>query len=90
MPKRSEIRVYTHDGCPGGERALSFFHLHDIEIQVKDIGKDPSARDEFQRFGYFATPVIIINGNELIGFDVEEVQHLLENIDYTSSNGEEG
>lgn len=71
------IVVYTHQGCPGGNRAIAFFLDHHIPIHVKDIINDLAARDEFQKLGCFATPVIIIDDQKFLGFDEEEVQYLL-------------
>ncbi|MNL60670.1 hypothetical protein D3C87_1845060 [compost metagenome] len=34
-----------------------------------DIGRDVSARSEFLRKGYRGTPVIVIGGETIVGFD---------------------
>lgn len=77
MNSKRTIVVYTHKGCPGGDRAISYFHNHGVPVQVKDIVNDPQARDEFQKHGCFATPVIMINERKFIGFEEEEVEQLL-------------
>lgn len=71
------IVLYTHEGCPGGNRAISYFQHNGIPVQVKDIVNDPDALDEFQKQGCFATPVIIIDGKKFVGFDEEEVEQVL-------------
>lgn len=71
------IVLYTHTGCPGGDRAISYFRNRGIPVDVKDIVQDPQARTEFQRCGCFATPVIVIGSRKLIGFDEDEVSAIL-------------
>lgn len=77
MNSNLDIIVYTHKGCPGGDRAISYFHDNGISIQVKDIMNDPQALDEFQKQGCFATPVIVIDGKQFVGFDEDEIESLL-------------
>lgn len=77
MVFKRDIVVYTHKGCPGGDRAVSYFQYNGIPVQVKDILNDPDALDEFQKQGCFATPVIIIDGKKFVGFDEEEVEQVL-------------
>ncbi|WP_054967911.1 glutaredoxin family protein [Alicyclobacillus ferrooxydans] len=77
MDSKKSIVLYTHKGCPGGERAISYFHENDIPIQIKDIVNDPDALNEFREHGCFATPVIMIDGKKFVGFDEEEVEQVL-------------
>lgn len=77
MDSRRDIVLYTHKGCPGGDRAISYFTHHDIPVQIKDIVNDPNALNEFREHECFATPVIIIDGRKLVGFDEEEVEQVL-------------
>ncbi|MCF8566624.1 glutaredoxin family protein [Alicyclobacillus tolerans] len=77
MDFKKNIVLYTHKGCPGGERAISYFHENDIPVQIKDIVNDPDALNEFREHGCFATPVIIIDGKKFVGFDEEEVEQVL-------------
>lgn len=77
MDFNKDIVLYTHKGCPGGERAISYFHENDIPVQIKDIVNDPDALNEFREHGCFATPVIMIDGKKLVGFDEEEVEQVL-------------
>ncbi len=77
MDSKRAIVVYTHKGCPGGDRAISYFHNNGIPVQVKDIVNDRRALEEFQKHGCFATPVIMIDGRKFVGFDEEEVEKLL-------------
>lgn len=77
MNSSQSIVLYTHTGCPGGNRAMNYFHEHGIPVEIKDIGSDPKAFEEFQRHGCFATPVIIIGRRKFVGFDEEEIAQAL-------------
>ncbi len=77
MKAKQTIFVYTHKGCPGGDRAISYFQQSGIPVLIKDIVNDPDAMVEFRKHGCFATPVVIIDGIKLVGFDEEEVERLL-------------
>ncbi|GMA64245.1 glutaredoxin family protein [Alicyclobacillus fastidiosus] len=69
MGFKREIVLYTHKGCPGGDRAISYFHQNGISVQIKDIINDPVALNEFRENGCFATPVLMIDGRKFVGFN---------------------
>ena len=77
MNFKRTIVIYTHKGCPGGDRAISYFHSNGIPIQIKDIVNDREALEEFQKHGCFATPTIMIDGEKFFGFDEDEVGQFL-------------
>ncbi len=44
----------------------------------KNIRDDPAALEELQRLGYRATPVTVIDGEAVVGFDRGKLMRLLE------------
>ena len=44
---------------------------------VKDIRADQTALQELVRLGFRATPVTLIDGEAVVGFDPEKLQRLL-------------
>lgn len=44
---------------------------------VKDIAADPAAREELVQRGYRATPVAIVAGEIVVGFDRGRLERLL-------------
>lgn len=44
---------------------------------AKNIREDPAALAEFQRLGYQATPITIIDGDVVVGFDRGKIERLL-------------
>lgn len=71
------IFVYTHSGCPGGERALRYFTHHGLAASPRDIAQDVDARREFLALGCIGTPVILIGGEKFIGFDEPTIEQTL-------------
>lgn len=46
-------------------------------MQERDIAKDAAAMDDLKRLGYMTTPVILINGTVIVGFDTEKIDNAL-------------
>lgn len=59
------------------EREKEFLSQKGILFTAKNIREDPAALAEFQRLGYQATPVTIIDGDVVVGFDRGKIQRLL-------------
>ena len=41
-----------------------------IQFEDRDITKDPSALLELQKLGFMTTPVTLVDGKVIVGFDV--------------------
>lgn len=54
-----------------------FLAEHGIEFEIRDVTKDPQALEELKGLGYAATPVTIIDGEIVIGFDLDKLKELL-------------
>ncbi len=48
-----------------------------MQFTVKDIRADKSAMDELIKMGFRATPVTLIDGEAVVGFDREKLDKLL-------------
>lgn len=59
------------------EREKEFLSQKGILFTAKNIREDPTALAEFQRLGYQATPVTIIDGEVVVGFDRGKIERLL-------------
>ncbi|MGH2426518.1 MAG: glutaredoxin family protein [bacterium] len=54
-----------------------FLHQKGIPYTEKDISKDEKAFDELVNMGYSATPVTIIDGEAVVGFNRAKIEQLL-------------
>ncbi|RLQ90607.1 glutaredoxin family protein [Falsibacillus albus] len=75
---KANVIVYSQPACPPCEFTKMFLKDNHIEFVEKNIKSDPSARKELmQTYNAFSTPVIVINGEAIIGFDQEKITSLL-------------
>lgn len=54
-----------------------FLHQKGITYAEKDISRDERALDELTEKGLFATPVTIIDGEAVVGFNRTKLEQLL-------------
>jgi len=48
-----------------------------IQYTERDVSKEPDAINELKKLGVMTTPVTVINGDMVIGFDVQKLNRLL-------------
>ncbi len=48
-----------------------------IPFQERDVTKEAGAVEELQRLGYMTTPVTVINGTVIVGFDPVKIDAAL-------------
>ena len=49
-----------------------------IEFQERDIAQDPSALADLKKLGYMTTPMIVIDGSVIVGFDADKIDQVLQ------------
>ncbi|MGL4912128.1 MAG: glutaredoxin family protein [Romboutsia sp.] len=74
----NEVEIYTSDTCPQCIKAKDFLKSNNIEYIEKNISKDSEARKDLIRMGYMSIPFTIINGQHVLGFDLNRMKTLLE------------
>jgi glutaredoxin len=58
-------------------RVKEFLSQKGIEFTERDVTVDDLALAELEELGYMTTPVTVIDGEVVIGFDRERLEHLL-------------
>jgi len=58
-------------------RVEEFLTEHGVAFQSRDIAADPAAMNELERLGVATTPVTVIDGNVVVGFDKKRLSALL-------------
>jgi len=48
-----------------------------IQFQEKDIAQKPDALADLKKLGYMTTPVIVIDGSVIVGFDADKIEQAL-------------
>ena len=59
-------------------QAKEYLSQKGIQFQEKDIAGDPSALVDLKKLGYMTTPVIVIDGSVIVGFDADKIDQALE------------
>jgi glutaredoxin len=75
MPK--EIVVYTQPGCSACERQKEFLASKGVTYELRDISKNREHLDELITLGFNATPVTLVDGEAVAGFNPKKLEELL-------------
>ena len=54
-------------------KAKEFLSRNNISYTERNVAEDESALEELKRLGYMTTPVIVIDGTVIVGFNEEEL-----------------
>lgn len=54
-----------------------FLSQKGVPFVERDVVKDPAAFDELAKLGYLTTPVIVVDGEVVVGFDRRRLEQLL-------------
>lgn len=66
----NEIKVYSTSTCPYCRRARGFLAEKGVEFEEFDVLENQSARNEMiAKSGQMGVPVIIIDGQVIVGFN---------------------
>lgn len=58
-------------------KTKEFLSQHRIPFEDRDISQDPAALQELEKLGYMTTPVTVIDGQVVVGFDMAKFKQLL-------------
>lgn len=72
-----DVKIYTTPTCMFCHQAKDFFNENNIKYEELDVTKNEQARNELISKGYRGVPVIVIDGEEILGFDQQRVSELL-------------
>lgn len=64
------LTLYYFESCPYCQKVLHFLKNYSFETELKDIRKDPSARDELVKIGgKQQVPCLVVDGKALYESD---------------------
>ena len=72
-----QIDIYTSNNCQYCHEAMEFFSESNLKFTEHNISVDKEAKTEIIKKGYRSVPLIIIDGEEILGFDKEKIVTLL-------------
>jgi glutaredoxin len=59
------------------DQAKEYLSQKDIAFQERDVAQDPGALADLKKLGYMTTPVVVIDGSVIVGFDAEKIDQTL-------------
>ena len=59
------------------QRTKEYLSQKQISFQERDVTKDTEAITELERLGYVTTPVTVIDGTVIVGFDTAKIDAAL-------------
>ena len=73
-----EVVIYTSPTCIHCKSAKEFFAENNIKYTEYDVTTDPQRRQEaVEKSGQMGVPVILINGELVVGFDKDALSSML-------------
>lgn len=73
-----EIKIYSTPPCPYCKMVKSYLSSKNISYQDSDVSSNLKAREEMVKVsGQMGVPVVVINGEVIIGFDKAKIDVLL-------------
>ncbi len=73
----SNVIVYTSSTCPYCTLAKNYLSEKGVEYTEKNVQTDKEARKELMAMGHMGVPVLVVNGEEVVGFDKDKLDDLL-------------
>ena len=73
----SKVKVYSSNTCPHCVTAKNYLTEKGVEFEEKNVQTDPEARKELMAMGHMGVPVLLIDGEEVVGFDQSKIDELL-------------
>jgi glutaredoxin len=59
-------------------KVKEFLSQRQVEVTDRNIAADEAALAELEKLGYMTTPVTLVNGEVVVGYDQARLEHLLE------------
>ncbi len=73
----AKVTVYSSNTCPYCVSAKDYLNENGIEFEEKNIQTDATARQELMQMGHMGVPVILIDDEEIVGFDKPRIDNAL-------------
>lgn len=73
----NKVEVFSSDTCKYCTEVKEYLQDNDVDYIEHNISKNEEARKNLIKLGYMSVPVILINGNHVLGFDKLRIRQLL-------------
>ena len=73
-----KVEVFSSNTCKNCVDLKNYLKANNIEYTEYNISKDQEARKNLIQLGYMSVPVTLIDGEHVLGFDLNRIESLLE------------
>ncbi len=77
-----EVVLYSQGFCEFSEMVRLHLESRGQKYTERDVDTDATARDDLMQLGATSTPVTVIDGELVVGFDEESIDELLGFVPY--------
>ena len=75
---KMKVKLYSRKLCGWCLDAKDYLKQHGIPFEEVDVGQDPAAYEEMRQLsGQHYVPTIVVDGQVLANFDVEQLEKFL-------------
>lgn len=71
-----KVEIYTSDTCIQCKKAKEYLSDNDIEFVEYNISSNQEYKRELIKKGYLSVPVIVVDGQDILGFDLNRIKQL--------------
>lgn len=71
------VTIFTSNTWPHCVTAKQYLSEKGVSYTEKNVQTDPSARKELIQKGIMSVPVIVVDGQDIVGFDKAKLEELL-------------
>lgn len=71
--------LYTQSGCAETAQVRTWLAQHDIAFRERNVSRDPRAAQDLVTTGIFATPLLVVGEDRVLGFRPEALARVLLN-----------
>ena len=71
-----KIEIYTSETCIQCKKAKEYFQNNNLEFIEYNISSNQEYKRELIKKGYLSVPVIVVEGQDILGFDLTRIKQL--------------
>lgn len=72
-----KVEIFSSDTCIKCVEVKKYLKEKNVEYIEYNISKNEEARRNLIKLGYMSVPVLLIDGNHVLGFDINRINQLL-------------
>lgn len=72
-----KVEIFSSDTCIKCVEVKKYLKEKNIEYIEYNISRNEEARRNLIKLGYMSVPVLLIDGNHVLGFDIGRINQLL-------------